>query len=430
MSALTKGCICGILLLAQASTACAAEKMRTAFDSRGYLQAKFSKLSPAGKTLWKQILDAEDMASQPLGFDEITARMVGFQEQLSKDDFTNICGMISLAIDPEITRNDLKDVIQATRRALDTIQFEYVADTLSFDPAEFDLRTGQRPTQVVASFASHGAKIYLRETRRLNGSVLLEQANAFDGEVLRESVKYPSHTVTNSGISRLSSRIVFFPDAHPLRRTMLVDARRDLSLSDYNLDDLVEVVKSWIIFPGFSVVDGQRCVVVSNFSNTVYCASDMGYALVQSNLGGMRFDSSTGRYGRSGAYLLKKNSDFQQLASGVWLPRRLEYQRFFADGMPGEHTITTVGNYSTVAPPDDLFVKVIPDGAVVSDSVQKAVYTAGEDQSLPSKLSQASPQRSSANRYRLLLAINVLALVILLGLGLLYFRKNKPDATK
>lgn len=395
----------------------AASQMGERAQTNPVCKNAYSRLSEPGKKFWDSLVEKEVQSGTQFGYSEIINHLLDDASLVSGEDGFYLFTLIAKSTESDISWQTLQELVVTSRAAVATVRCDYTVEIVRPHPNR-PTHQGVEPDRILATYASDGEKRYLKQQVFGKGQVIRESVDAYDGEVLRTLMAYPDREVVNSSVARSSSRVRFFPREHPIRRAMLLDSQNDLSSSQRQPEDVAAFIQAGIVFPGSVQINGIRCVAVSDLTDTVYCAPELGYAVIESRLGEFHFDNSKGGFVRDRSVSVCKNSDFQQLASGVWLPKRSEYRSHLADGNIGGHVVTTVGEFG-IESPADLFTKVIPDGAVVSDAIQDAVYVAGADESLQSRLSSATPRAASPSRYTLLVTLNVLALCCLIGFALL-----------
>jgi hypothetical protein len=268
--------------------------------------------------------------------------------------------------------------------------------------------------QVTIAFKD--SKSYCEHLRPEAGKELYTQA-AFDGEVSRAQVGKRAYSINEVRTRHTEmdwyTIHTFLPFTSHAQKQM---QKGDDFFLPKMLTELPYAVRRQR-----ELVDDHSCVVVENpGKDTLWIDPQLGFAVRKRVYG----HSPTSTFSTSHYYL----SEFEEVASGVWLPRRSVRESFLRgptvgrESEPAFRETIEVSKISANDVPDDLFVLSFPPGAWVSDfrdTVARGTYQVPKegvdplDASIKDAIADQFGTRPQKSR-RIWVAANIFAIAVIL----------------
>ncbi|MDQ3331006.1 MAG: hypothetical protein M3552_10175 [Planctomycetota bacterium] len=399
-----------IVLLCNATVRASEISLKTRIDETPRCQYAVSQLSSSGhfvlESLAARAAELGRMPSHP----EFIDLLLSTERRLSADDRRNLFFIFGRVQRPQISADDLAEILRTQRSGLRSLHAAYVVEYSAELPV--DSKPSQAPPHIKCDFAFDGSKARFVRTVTRDGRLDERVLEAYDGRVLRRTLIVPGHK-TNSAIMSLDSRSRFFAPGNPLLSAGLINSSMDLGEDDAE-SDAAAFARMTFVYETPVEVSGTGCIVVGNNNRQWYFSPEHSFAALEYHSGGVRFDQGTGRFVRSDTFSRVANSGLENISPGLWLPRTSTYE-LSRNGTVVEKYSTTVSSYKVNTElRSSLFTDVIPDGAYVADGVQNATYVSGRanvDERLDT-ITEKPPQRAA---WRWLVAANVglLSIVVL-----------------
>jgi|GEM_PF-5827381 len=329
------------------------------------------RLSAAGKELWRSVSDESARLQRMPTLPEFEKLLEANKMRLGDRDDLYLFGLFGRIQQPPVTRDQLSVLLRAQRSSISSLSTKYVV--------HFAEGTGGRaavmkttPTHEECFFALDGPKVIFRRAQfgcQPGGEIrnILTKTLAYDGHVLRRQTERPG-AIPNAFIQTLSHRRLFYADGNPLCSAKLLHSEVDYGYV-FKAVDLAAAIDGLFVYESPVEVNGVRCIAVGDVSRQYYCAPEWSYALVQQREGALVYDRRQQKYVRRDTWLEVSNSDFENVAGDVWLPRRSE-RKHYRDGKLADQFKMTVQAYAVNQPIEpSVFSNIITDGSVVLDAV-------------------------------------------------------------
>ncbi len=332
-----------------------------------------SQLSPSGMEFLDHILQVADESGRMPTLHEFSAMLLQTEHRLTRDDDTNLHFLFGGLQKGQITSNELLELRRAQRSLISTIRINY---TVRYRK---EIRAaGQSPgppRTLKCEFDLDGHRFRFRNEAVVEGRSIQTETVGFDGKVVRRLLEQPNKPDYGT-IESFQHNRDFIREGNPLLASRLLDYQSDLD-EETASDDLKSLIGGTNVFDGTYDRHGLTCILVGNSYGYAYLSIKHSYALVEYTAGDFTFDVKQGKYLKSETHERLTNSDFQEVAPNLWLPKHSDFV-MVADGVPYHEYSVDVSSYvlnDKIAA--SVFDAVIPNHTFVADGVQKTTYWLG-----------------------------------------------------
>jgi len=313
------------------------------------------------------------------------------------------------------TVRDLLEFYSAKRSAIDTLHVTALVTHQSTDP--LGVKNTLRYTN---EYAQDGAKTLVR--KRESGR---EATFAYDGDVLRSFFQHKDE-VSSAGIQLFQGRAGMTTSySNVLFYAMLVDSVADFGL-EAPQNDLAAFVK-WAPAESVFVSDepvqlrGASCLLISQPGQDLFIDIDRDFALI-------RYVGY--HHGPDGELSVREQRDlfdYKDFGNSVWLPARAIEKRYDQGVEVEKWEVSWDIHIVNERIGESVFSDVIPEGALVNDTVKGQSYYLGKHGSIAGMLKdKITTPRTPINWKPYLLITNIV--VVIVALLILIRRRGSKNA--
>ena len=162
------------------------------------------------------------------------------------------------------------------------------------------------------------------------------------------------------------------------------------SLPDGKKNNLVPFV-----FEKIESVEGEKCIVVSDFSTAMYFAVEKDFSLVQSEVYSQIMTTIANGGGVLSGRKISARTKFSKMkdyGNGICLPSNIELERFNDNPVQYEKVVILSVKINEGIK-DNYFTDIIPDDAIVADAENVMVYKQGDRSSIEGLLKDAAKSK-------------------------------------
>ena len=269
---------------------------------------------------------------------------------------------------PKITKDDLRSIVLAKRNSIKDFYCEFTV-------IRENTRTNNDPAIGVTNYKySYKNNLFFVERERRNDRSRI----SFSGEHfikvwfspgLQANILHPPESLHDGFVPMM-----------PLFQSMIADT--NLYHSDHQGFDFIYLMdqnKNLGIFDKKEVIDGREYLVLGNFTRRLLLDIDKDFSVYQSSQYSYLFQNNPSKprriIGRSKASE-RTLLDMTDYGNGIWLPKKSE--NLYITERTGEVTMSDIVTYNNIklnqGLEDDFFIDVIPEDALVTDSIRDMVY--------------------------------------------------------
>ncbi|MDR2408421.1 MAG: hypothetical protein LBE13_09975 [Bacteroidales bacterium] len=329
---------------------------------------------------------------------------------------------------PVISKNDLIKLYESKKKVIQNLEQKYQYTSQDFDTQGNRIAHDEFVIRQLFS----GNKIYSEKENIDNDlkKITTHSIFSFDGDVERHVFELDSNSPYAS-IKRFDNRELYFELGNVLSVVMLTDSRNDLN-SDVAIGyDFIQLLRSdGIVFEKTEIFDNRQCVVVSNGMFRIFLDIVGDFSVVHVECYDLEYMVSFPKLIVSHFYKDAERNLYRlkDYGNGIWFPE--ESQLFFYDKHEKivRKEIVFYENISlNTKILDSFFRDVIPENAMVTDSINNITYIYSDHASINSLIKETVKSKRIFI-YRYISIISGLALIfIALTMKYLAYIKAKRE---
>ena len=298
--------------------------------------------------------------------------------ELTRDDQSFLWNTLRFTQNPSLSKKDLVKIFQMKKNSIKDLYASFVVKTGNepHDTSEyvFALKNKMRYLDKRGAYSATGS---YRELVSLGNSYFRKVW--FLSPVANASIRQKNGEMNN----------VFLCLQMPLAASLLCDK----SIFDFEIDrgDLCTLLgkqPSFQIMEQSAIIDGNECLVLASPNTEIFLdiSKDFSVCLIKC----YRDNAHDGK-AASSRYLSYERvfHHLTDYGNGIWLPVSIETTMYEPDHRLKSHEIVEYGEIKiNVGLDSNFFEDVIPDGAMVTDSIRDMVYRWGDHPSIGSLIKE------------------------------------------
>lgn len=352
-----------------------------------------------------------------------------FLDALSKADgafpssqFSAMWNVFTSVQKPEIDNRTLEELYLSRWRTLESFTTRYNI-TDAFLPRA-DAKDG--PAENSSNTLVRSGSKFRLDSKYVGPIDRSGAVRSFDGDLFRSMDLFSDQQCSGWIAKKYDSETVFFPTGSPIRNAKLIPANPEVDGFGDARDSLASIARNSAVYEAEVVIDGEPCLVLGSSLWQLYLSRNHGYAVKRAVMDRYRLnrDDQGRSLDLSSEYSRLDNSNFKEVAPGIWLPEKSSYRQFSQGEVVGRYD-TSMTVFDTAARIEDVYFEdIFQAGCVVSNMEEERTFRAASpDGAVP--VDGALYTIASNQGWRIaLIAVN---LIVILALGIMLLRKQRSS---